>query len=429
MITNTEMRDLVRSQKNHELTYILEKKYIEREVDPVSWDNDLIKVMIGPRRAGKSHFLIHQLSQLGNFSYINFDTMALTNITNYEEMLSILDDVYGHAVFYMFDEIQNVPNWEDLVSFLQRRGLKVVLTGSNAKLLSKEFATKLTGRHEQITLFPFSFSEHLTAHEMAVKSMTTSEIQAALEIYLVDGGFPEIVLGGVDKHDYLKDLFDAILYKDIRARFDIRKPRLLEDFAYHLISNIASEFSYQKMGNRLGCGADVLVSYFSYLEEAFVFFSIPRWSEKASAQVIYNKKAYCIDNGFITEKGFHVLGNEEVLYENLVAIILHKDELQGHARVFFWRNQAGWEVDFVVKQGMHVVHLIQVTFDIKAPSTRERESRALIKASEALGCDDLVIINRDIESTEPCTWQGVTKTISFIPLWRWLLEKDHKNQR
>src|SRR5271157_577595 len=99
MITNTEMRDLVRSQKNHELTYILEKKYIEREVDPVSWDNDLIKVMIGPRRAGKSHFLIHQLSQLGNFSYINFDTMALTNITNYEEMLSILDDVYGHAVF------------------------------------------------------------------------------------------------------------------------------------------------------------------------------------------------------------------------------------------------------------------------------------------------------------------------------------------
>jgi predicted AAA+ superfamily ATPase len=416
-----QFRDLVLAQKQHELAYILRKMYVEREIPSIFWDNDLIKVVVGPRRGGKSHFSIRQLAKLGDFAYINFDDMALTKITDHEELLAILHGVYGDVPYYMFDEIQNVPQWEDLVGFLQRRGLKVVITGSNSKLLSKEMATKLTGRFTQVIIFPFSFSEYLNARSLKVETMTSADTQAALQSYVVDGGMPEIVVGKLNKLDYLKDLFDAILYKDIRARFDIRKPKLLEDFAYHLISNIAQEISYQKMANRLGCGAEVLVSYFSYLDEAFLFFSIPRWSEKASAQATYNKKVYCIDNGFITAKGFHVLGNEDVLYENAVAIVLHKQEIQGNSRVFFWRNTAGWEVDFVVKQGTHVVHLIQVSLDITDRVTRERESRALIKASEALKCDDLVVINRDIESTEPCTWQGVTKAIRYIPLWRWLL--------
>jgi predicted AAA+ superfamily ATPase len=421
MSTSLQLRDLLLAQKQHELAYILRKTYIEREIPSIFWDNDLIKVVIGPRRSGKSHFSIHQLSKLGDFAYINFDVRALTMITDYEGLLVILQGVYGDAPYYMFDEIQNVPRWEDLVGFLQRRGLKVLITGSNSKLLSKELATKLTGRFTQVIIFPFSFSEFLNARGLKVETMTIVDTQGALQSYVVDGGMPEIVLEKLNNLDYLKELFDAILYKDIRARFDIRKPQLLEDFTYHLISNIAQEFSYQKIASRLGCGAEVLVSYFSYLDEAFLFFSIPRWSEKASAQVTYNKKVYCIDNGFIAAKGFHVLGNEDVLYENVVAIVLHKQELQGNSRVFFWRDSAGWEVDFVVKQGTHIVNLIQVSLDITDEVTRERESRALIKASEALKCDDLVVINRDIESTEPCTWQGVTKAVRYIPLWQWLL--------
>ena len=342
---------------------------------------------------------------------------------DHETLLSILNEVYGDVVYYLFDEIQNLPRWEDAVNFLQRRGLKVMITCSNSKLLSKELATKLTGRYMQIIIFPFSFSEYLAAKNLLVTSMTLAEIKAALHVYLTDGGFPEIILENVNKIDYLKDLFDAIMYKDIRARFDIRKPQLLEDFTYHLISNIAQEFSYKKMANRLGCSVDVLESYYSYLEEAFLFFSIPRWSEKASAQVMYNKKIYCIDNGFITAKSFHVLGNEEMLHENIVAVMLHKEEIEGHARVFFWRNSAGWEVDFVVKQGTRVVRLIQVALDISNKTTMDRESRALIKASEALKCDDLVVINQDVESTSTCTWQGLSKTLNFIPLWKWLLNR------
>jgi predicted AAA+ superfamily ATPase len=426
MSMNMQLRDQVLAQKQHELTYILMKMYVRREIPSIFWDNDLIKVVIGPRRGGKSHFLIRQLATLGNFAYLNFDAMALAKITDYEELLAILHGVYGDTPYYMFDEIQNMPRWEDLIGFLQRRGLKVVITGSNSKLLSKELATKLTGRYTQVIIFPFSFSEVLNARGLKVETMTLADTQAALQAYVVDGGMPEIVLGKLNTLEYLKALFDAILYKDIRARFDIRKPQLLEDFTYHLISNITREFSYQKMARRLGCGADLLVAYFSYLDEAFLFFSIPRWSEKASAQVTYNKKVYCIDNGFIAAKGFHVLGNEDVLHENIVAIVLHKQEIQGNARIFFWRDSAGWEVDFVVKQGTRIVHLIQVSLDIKDDVTRERESRALIKASEALECDDLVVINRDLDSTEPCTWQGVTKAIRFIPLWQWLL-KEHES--
>jgi len=416
-----KLRDTVLAQKQHELSFILKKKHVEREIPSIVWENDLIKVVIGPRRGGKSHFSIRNLNALGNFAYVNFDDSTLAKVTNYEELLVVLRGVYGDTLYYLFDEIQNVPLWENLVGSLQRRGMRVIITGSNSKLLSKELATKLTGRFTQVIIFPFSFSEYLNARGLKIESMTTVSIQAALDEYLVDGGMPEIALGNVNKIGYSRELFDAILYKDIRVRFDIRKPKLLEDFTYHLISNVGQEFSYQKSARRLGCGADVLVSYFSYLEEAFLFFSIPRWSDKASAQVIYNKKAYCIDNGFITAKSFHVLGNEDVLFENIVAIVLHKQEIQGKTRVFFWRNSAGWEVDFVVKQGTRVVHLIQVAIDVTDSTTRERESRALIKASEALECDDLVIINRDVESTEACTWQGVTKDIRFVCLWRWLL--------
>lgn len=412
-----EIKDRLILQKR-EIESRLKEKYIERK-SSLKLNNNLIKVIIGPRRAGKSFFAIHFLNKLEKFGYVNFDDEKLVELDNYDEIITAINSVYDSPKYILFDEIQNLPKWELFVNRLQRQGYNLVITGSNSNLLSKELSTHLTGRHLLIDIFPFSFKEYLG---LETKKLTTFEIKEKLFQYLLKGGYPETFMKAVELKEYLSTLFNSIIYKDIVKRFKIRNPKEIEDLAFYLISNIASEYSYYSL-TKIGKikSSHTTEKYLNYLEESFILFSLNRFSYKVKEQLSSNKKIYCIDNGFIHAKAFKLSPDIGKLYENAVAIKLKIEEIEEKIRIYYWKNQQHEEVDFVIKVGTKVKQLIQVCSNIKNLDTKNREVRALIKAGKELKCNNLLIITEDTESEEKGEWFGDKAVIRYIPLWRWLL--------
>ena len=423
MLINDEVsimiRDIILIQKR-ELENKLKEKYIEREIDAKKIGHSLIKVIIGPRRAGKSFFAVHALKNIANFGYANFDDEKLVEIEDFNEIINSINDIYDNPKYLLLDEIQNLKNWELFVNRLQRQGYNLVITGSNSKLLSQELSTHLTGRHLLINVFPFSFKEFL---KLENKELTEGEVKTRLLSYLTYGGYPEPLIKNLDHRDYLSTLFDSIIYKDIIKRFKIRSVQGLEDLATYLISNIAKEYSYNTLSKMTRCkSVHTIEKYLSYLEEAFIFFKLNRYSFKVKEQISSGKKIYCIDNGLIHAKAFKLSYDMGRLYENLVAIELKKLEMNGSANIYYWKSKAHEEVDFVVKSGLKVNQLIQVCYDTDEIKTKEREIKALIKAGLEFNCKNLLIITADYEAEEKVSWFGNKGKIKFIPLWKWLLE-------
>lgn len=412
-----EIKEVLTLQKR-EIEAKLKEKYIERDQD-IKLDNDLIKVIVGPRRAGKSFFAIHFLNKQGKFGYVNFDDEKLVDVENYDEIIAAMNSVYDNPKFVLFDEIQNLPKWELFTNRLQRQGINLVVTGSNSHLLSKELATHLTGRHLLTNIFPFSFKEYLKFEN---KELITTEIKEKMSQYLLNGGYPELLSKRIELKEYLSNLFNSILYKDIVKRYKIRNSKQIEDLALYLISNIANEYSYNSL-TKIGKikSSHTIEKYLNYLEESFILFSLNRFSYKVKEQLSSNKKIYCIDNGFIQAKAFKLSPDLGRLYENVVACKLKKEEAEGNLRFYYWKNQQQEEVDFVIEEKNKIKQLIQVCFNIKNPETKNREIRALIKAGKELKCNNLLIITEDKESKENVEWFGDKAVIKFIPLWKWLL--------
>ncbi len=411
------IRDILLLQKR-ELEKRLKEKYVDRGIDLKKINNNMIKVVIGPRRSGKSFFSIHALNKLGSFGYANFDDEKLVELKDYNQIVDTLNSLYDNPKYLLFDEIQNLDKWELFVNRLQRQGHNLIITGSNSNLLSKELATHLTGRHLLITMFPFSFREFLNLEN---KELTESETKEKLFSYLTYGGYPEPLVKGLDYKDYLSVLFTSVIYKDIVKRFKIRSASSIEDLSIYLISNITKEFSYNTLTKVTKCkSVHTVEKYLNCLEEAFIFFRLNRFSYKVKEQISSNKKIYCVDNGIVYAKAFKFSPDTGKLYENLVAIELKKLEMRGLASIYYWKNPQHEEVDFVVKRG-DKIQLIQVCYNIEDPKTKEREIRALIKASKELKCRNLLVITEDYEAKEQASWFGVKRKIKYIPLWKWLL--------
>jgi predicted AAA+ superfamily ATPase len=341
-------------------------------------------------------------------------------------MIAAIDSVYGKPKYLLLDEIQNLPRWELFVNRLQRQGYHLYLTGSNAHLLSSELATHLTGRHRQIILFPFSFTEYISSLDT---ELTQAEMTEALRTYIEQGGMPEPLCRDVDRVNYLRTLWDSVIYKDIVKRHRIRSVAGIEDLAGYLLANVASEYSFTRLTEVTKCrSVHTVQKYISHLEEAFLFFSLQRFSIKVKEQARANRKIYCIDNGFVTACGFRFRDNTGALFENTVAIMLRKQQLEGEFELFFWRGTRDEEVDFVIKKRNQVTQLIQVCWDMQAAETRSREVRALIQASKALFCDDLVIITATQDSNETVAWYGTRRQIRLIPFAKWC-ERKHEQGR
>lgn len=395
--------------------------YIPREVSFKKLNAPLIKVIVGPRRAGKSFFALHFLSKLGDFGYVNFDDERLVDLKDYDDLIQAVNSVYKNPKNLLFDEIQNLEKWELFVNRLNRQGFNLIITGSNSKLLSMELATHLTGRHFLINLFPFSFKEYLGLFK---EKLTTNEIKSKCDKYIFEGGYPEPKIKKIDNKDYLITLFDSIIYKDIVRRYNIRNPNKINELAYYLMSNISNEYSFNSLRKLTNIeSVHTVEKYLKYLEEAFIFFSLKRFSYKVKEQLSSVKKIYCIDNGFISSKSFKISPDYGRLYENLVAIKLKKLELDNKINLYYWKNQQQQEVDFVVKKGLKVNELIQVCYNVNNLDTKKREIRALLSASNELKCRNLLVITKDYEKEENVKWFGVERKIKFIPLWNWLLNE------
>lgn len=417
------MRDIILGHKA-ERDEFLKAKYVQREnLGPArqNMKNNLIKVIVGPRRAGKSVFAIQMLQGL-DFAYLNFDDERLLGITDYDELVKALRQVYGETKNILFDEIQNLKNWELFLNRLHRKGFNLVITGSNSKLLSKELSTHLTGRYIQFQLLPFSFSEFLRARNFAIdETLALKERQGTLlnllHEYLIKGGYPEVLIKDIDPEVYVSTLFESILFKDIVKRYNVRYAKKLYDLGLYLITTHSTEFSYTSLTKALDFrSVHTTENYADYLAEAFLAFYIDRFSYKVKEQIRSPKKVYAYDTGTINAVKFKTAPDNGRLMENLVAVELLRRGLE----FYYFKSKDNKEVDFAVKEGLKIGRLIQVCYDLDFPMTKKRETAALIKASRETGCGNLLVLTWDYEEKE-----RIDQTvINYLPLWKWLIHTE-----
>ncbi|MCA1916733.1 ATP-binding protein [Methanospirillum hungatei] len=405
--------------QQREMQSKIKHPYIQRSIPDIENTGGLITVITGPRRAGKSTTALCQIIEGIPAAYINFDDEELASVQDFLAIESALRQVYGNYEILVLDEIQNLPRWELIVNRLHRQGVRLVITGSNAHLLSSELATHLTGRYIPVWILPFSFDEFLAARTDV--QLISSEYPEFLHQYIETGGYPEVVLGKADNDTYLNTLIQAVLFKDIVRRYHIRSPQAIEDLSLCLISNPAVEYSYANLGELTRTSTNTVKKYLQYLHQSFLFFSIPRFSWKVREQISSSKKIYLTDTGCFSARSVRHSLHIGRMYENLTAIYLYRQELYGSCRLSYWKSQQGEEVDFVIQSGTEIKSLIQVSFDISQPKTLKREIRALIKASKELKCDNLILVTESEERMIEADWYGKKGTIRVVPLYKFLL--------
>lgn len=410
--------------------FLRNEKIIERELNTSHLKNYLrhpnVLVISGVRRSGKS--TLSALIFTGErYGYLNFDDERLSGFipSDFNKLLQAFYELYGTGLdSFVFDEIQNIKGWEVFISRL-RRTKKIVITGSNARLLSGELATSLTGRYISFTLYPFSFREFLTlsntpaGKEKIYSTKAISEIKIRLKEYMEQGGFPEVFKFG---RRMVRTIYDDIISKDILLRYQIKRKSTFKELSGYLVSSFGKEITFRKLSNIFNIkDVHTTRNYVHYLSESFLIFPLERFSYKLKQRYIAPKKVYCIDCGMINALAFQFSANEGRLMENAVFLELlrrrsYREEIDD---IYYWRDHTQCEVDFVLKKGRKVVQLIQVCMDIEDISTRKREIKSLLKAGDELQCNNLLIITLDTQRTE----RHNSRQIEMIPLWRWLIEE------
>ena len=417
------MRQIIKRQKQ-EKEQVTGSDFVRRDVTgkiDAYLRQDIIKVVTGVRRCGKSIFCFMVLKGT-DFGYVNFDEKELAGLENYDEILRYVREFYGDVDYLFLDEVQNLENWELWVNSLHRRGYNLLITGSNAKLLSRELATHLTGRHIAVGLFPFSFREYLDVAGFHIRDEYTEQERGTLlnhlKKYIEVGGFPEVVVKGYD-YAYLQTLFDSIILKDVVQRYKVRYVDDLYNLARFLMSSFSNEVSYTKLKNTLKFrSVHTVQNYVRYLEDTYLVFHLDRFSFKQREQIKSPKKMYAVDTGMVNALAFTFSENIGKLMENTVAVELLRQRSGSSSRLelYYWKDPQHREVDFVIKEGAAVARLIQVCHDIDNPKTKARELKSLVLAAGELDCRDLLVITWDWEGEEE--FKGCD--IRFVPLWKWL---------
>lgn len=357
--------------------------------------NKQIKLITGPRRSGKSTQALLML-QGKNFAYLNFDDNALLSRWNEEVVMAMLDDVYPAYDYLLLDEVQNLDNWDLWVSKLYRNGVNMVITGSNAKLLSSEMATVLTGRYIQVEMLPFSLAEVFEWNGMNLGAVSDEDAVRALRMmddYLRNGGYPETVEARSITQGYLSTLFDSIVWKDVAKRHRVRNVNDLNNLAMYLVSNFCNPLSYNSVAMDLGFASVATTKKFmGYLNEPYLFFYLSRYNNKLKLMKNAPQKVYLVDNGFVSAKAFSLSDNLGRLLENQVFVELLRRGYNTERSLFYYRSRNDKEVDFVTRDGNRIESLIQVCYDLSSPRTEKREVDSLVECAGELRCDRLVIV-------------------------------------
>jgi predicted AAA+ superfamily ATPase len=388
----------------------------ERNVDSGKMINTtLITVISGVRRCGKTTLFLQLMQHFDNFYFLNFDDDRLVGfeITDFQELMILFKKQYKSKTVF-FDEIQNIEGWEHFIRRLYDEGYKIFITGSNAKLLSSELATHLTGRYLQVELFPFSFQEILNAKKVQYSKLTTDNkatILKEFDHYLLTGGFPEWIL--LQDNEYLKRIYNDILYKDLIVRFGIKNVKAFKQLSQFLMTNFCSELSYNSLKTILNFkSTNSVKDYISYLEESYLFFEIYKYDFSLKKQFISNKKIYSIDNGLRNQIAFRFSEDTGKLLENAVFLELKRRGFE----LYYYKTRNSKEIDFMFYQD-GCFQLYQVSSSINDMKTRQREINAIIETNGELPkCRNYIITN-----TEEDTIREKNIKIDIFPFWKWAL--------
>ena len=412
------MNTIIQNQRK-ERDELLARHYLMRKSNTdvkTLLDNPMIKLITGPRRVGKSTYALLML-QGKSFAYLNFDDNLLLSAWDEELVMRTLDEVYPNYEFLLLDEVQNLKDWDVWVSKLYRRGKNLVITGSNAKMLSGEMATVLTGRYLQVEMLPFSLTETIEwkgANINSISNAKQAEAVAIADDYLRNGGYPETIDMRSITRNYLSTLFDSIIWKDVAKRHNIRNITDLNNIALYLLSNFCNPLSANDIAKELSMTSVTTTRKFmDYLQEPYLFYYLPRFNNKLKLMKKAASKVYVIDNGFVAAKAFNLSENLGRLLENEVFVELLRQGYQVETSLFYYRSRNDREVDFVTRQGTHINQLIQVCYDMTSPKTEKREVSSLIECAGELKCNNLLIITNN-EEREIHTDGYNIKVIPFI---------------
>jgi len=372
-----------------------------KEIQPAP---GIATVISGIRRVGKSTLLRQLISTETHFNYLNFEDVRIfgfdiKDFKRLEEVFSTGNDTR----LYLFDEIQNVDEWERYIRTLLDKKRSVILTGSNASLLSKELGSKLTGRHLRYELFPFSYKEFLSFNK-------SRQSLQSFEEYLHKGGMPEYLKLGNDM--ILQELFNDIIARDITVRYNLRSPRLIKELALYLLTNVGKEFSFQKLRKMYDLGSvNTIISLIGYYEDSYLFFTVPQFDFSLRKRQMNAKKIYAIDTGFIRANSVSFSQDKGRMLENVVFIHLKR---LGREIFYFKKNI---ECDFIARDAAKKLSLYQVCFDLNEDN-KDREINGLLAAMEytRMNTGTVLTLNQADELE-------IGKNKIFIkPVWKWFVQ-------
>ena len=378
-----------------------------KEEGLIDLDSPQAQVVIGVRRSGKSTLCYHALHKAGvKYAYVNFDDERLAKLTGEDlnDVLEVLYKINGEFHYLFIDEIQNIPEWYLFVNRLLRKGMHILVTGSNAKLLSGELATHLTGRHHAVTLYPFSFSEYCQYKKADTKSQSTQAIairRALFDEYLQKGGFPELQMIS-NEREYIGTLIDNILKRDIEQRFKIAYKASFEQLAHHLLNVSPTIVSDKTLQELFGFRSEhTAKNYVEYLRQAYLFAGLRKYSAKSRQRVV-GEKIYPMDVALMNQRADAFVGeNLGWRLETVVYLELLRQCKPKGLDIYYYSERSG-ECDFVVCQERKTHMAIQVSYDILNPKTRKREIAGLILAARKTDCKKLLLITdhqyEDIEA-------------------------------
>lgn len=374
-----------------------------------------IKVAIGMRRSGKTYFLYQQILKLlaegidrKRILYLNFEDDRLFPL-NEKKLAEFVDAFYSfypenhdRKCYLFFDEIQNVENWAIVIRRLHdTKNGEIFLTGSSAKLLSKEIATSLRGRSLAVEIWPYSFTEFKRAKNMVIDSTLydnkTKDLSTqAFHQYISEGGFPEIISFAPDvQQRILQEYLDLVVFRDIIERHKIGNPSVIKYMILSMTQNVAKPFSVHKFYQDLKSqgyqiGKDLLYEYLDYIEDAYLAFSVPLYDLSIRKVQTNPKKIYAVDPGMVRSVTLNYDQNLGRLFENIVYLDLRR---QGY-RVNYYLTAERYEIDFLAESGRGEKKFFQVAWDITDPKTLEREQRALEAGMKELGVPgELITVN------------------------------------
>ncbi len=410
------LKDIIVDQR----LFLSKRKTIERNFPASYLSSEEVIIIAGVRRCGKSVLLQQIRNKLPQRDYFfNFDDDRLTGfrVEHFQQLYEVFIELYGEQDYFYFDEIQNISGWEQFARRLYNLGKKVFITGSNARMLSKELGTHLTGCYIAIELYPFSFPEYLLFRgkerlvDRIAGTVERGEIQALFNDYFVQGGFP-MYLKSQDEVN-LKTLYDNILYKDVMVRNQIMNEREVKELVYFVVSNIGKPLTYSSLAKVIGVKNPTTVkNYLEYIENTYLLFALTKLDFSVKTQLRNPKKVYIVDNAMARRLGFHFSNDEGRLLENLVLI-----ELRRRDKEVFYHLSDKSECDFIIRDGFRTEQAIQVCYQLDSYETRARELKGVTDAMSTYHLTEGYIITASHEEVVALE----NGTVYILPAWKWLL--------